>query len=137
MTRTATTAGVSNTGSSPKKRDRQEALVAAREKRVCAAWFITLEGQSERIHFLQDGVSTLVRTSAKGSKVLGSTGYALPTRSAGRLAAKDKKLYQERVNEAIESHLERSENDVPKASDLEPGACGASQAENSRQGEPP
>lgn len=79
----------------------QHKLRKAKERRVSALWFLMLEGQSERIHFLQAANAKLLHTTEIGQRVAGAQGLALPKRSADRQKHEDRKHHDERINRTI------------------------------------
>ena len=88
--------------------NKELATRTAKERRVAALWFLMLEGQSERIHFLQTANSKLLQTTELGQRMAGAQGLAMPKRSAERQKKSDRQHHSERVKVTVAELLRES-----------------------------
>ena len=78
-----------------------------RERNAASCFFLDLEGQSEKLHFIQDAITTMAPTTGAGASLLHGAGVGRSATSAGRLRKKDRGLRRRRTVEAIAANMQR------------------------------
>jgi myosin heavy subunit len=85
-------------GNGGSKKGKAVTLQIARNRRTAALWFLAIEGQSQRIHFMKDAVDTNVEmTQVGGSGLMSAIGVSRPSRSRSKERKVQRGSYDDRM----------------------------------------